>query len=111
MAGTITWDGLRELAGFRADKACAVSLYLNLDPSEVPTPADVETRASSLISEAHRLLDERKGSLGREEREALKGDIERIKTWFDDGFDRHGVRGIAVFAACLLYTSPSPRDS
>jgi len=97
----ITWDQLRELAGFRADQGCAVSLYLSLDPGEVPTPADVETRASSLISEAHRMLDERKGSLGREAREALKRDVERIKAWFDDGFDRHGVRGVAVFAAGL----------
>ena len=63
MAPTITWDTLRELAGFSADQGCAVSLYLNLDPSEVPTAAGVETRANSLISEAHRTLEERKGSM------------------------------------------------
>jgi hypothetical protein len=101
MAASITWDRLRELASFRADQGCAVSLYLSLDPREVPTPAGVETRAHSLISEAHRLLEERKGSMAREVREALKHDIERIKTWFDDGFDRHGLRGIALFAAGL----------
>jgi peptide chain release factor subunit 1 len=102
VAEPITWEQLRELAGFRTKQGCAVSLYLNLDPREVPTPADVETRANSLISETHRILDERKGSLGREQREALKADIERITNWFDDGLDRHGgVRGIAVFAAGL----------
>jgi peptide subunit release factor 1 (eRF1) len=101
MAPTITWDTLRELAGFSADQGCAVSLYLNLDPSEVPTAAGVETRANSLISEAHRILEERKGSMSREAREALKHDIERIRGWFDDGFDRHGLRGVAVFAAGL----------
>jgi peptide chain release factor subunit 1 len=37
----------------------------------------------------------------RESREALKRDIERIRAWFDDGFDRHGLRGVAVFAAGL----------
>jgi len=101
MAVIITWDNLRELARFRADQGCAVSLYLRLDPSESPTPASLETRANSLLSEAHRTLDERKGTLSREAREALKRDIERIKTWFDDGFDRHSVRGVAVFAAGL----------
>jgi peptide chain release factor subunit 1 len=101
MALTITWEQLRDLAGFRADQGCAISLYLNLDPSEVPTPADVETRASSLISDVQRKFEERKASLGREQREALKHDIERIKAWLDDGLDRHGVRGIAVFAAAL----------
>jgi peptide subunit release factor 1 (eRF1) len=101
MAVTVTWDKLRELAGFRADQGCAVSLYLNLDPSEVPTAAGLETRTNSLISEANRTLEERKSSLSREALEALKGDVERIQTWFDDGFDRHGLRGVAVFAAAL----------
>ena len=101
VAGTITWDRLRELAEFRADKGCAVSLYLSLDPREVPTAADVETRQNSLLDAADRVLEERKGSLGREQREALKGDLERIRRWFDDGFDRNGMRGIAVFAAGL----------
>jgi peptide chain release factor subunit 1 len=102
VAGIITWDQLRELAGFRAQQGCAISLYLNLDPREAPTAAAVETRANSLISETNRILDERKGSLGREQREALKRDIERIERWFDDGFDRQGgVRAIALFAAGL----------
>ncbi|HEX7582603.1 MAG TPA: Vms1/Ankzf1 family peptidyl-tRNA hydrolase [Gaiellaceae bacterium] len=101
MAMTVTWDDLRELAGFQADQGYAVSLYLNLDPREAPTPAGVETRANSLISEASRTLEERKSSLSREAREALKGDVGRIQAWFDDGFDRRGLRGVAVFAAGL----------
>ena len=40
----ISWEQLRELAAFRADNGCAVSLYVNLDPSEAPTLAAVETR-------------------------------------------------------------------
>jgi hypothetical protein len=101
VAGTITWQQLRELAAFRAESGCAVSIYVNLDPSEVPTSAGLDTRAGSLISVAHRMLEERKGSLGRDQREALKRDIERIAAWFDDGLDRQGLRGVAVFAAAL----------
>jgi peptide chain release factor subunit 1 len=101
VAGTITWDQLRELAGFRAQKGCAVSLYLSLDPRDAPTAADVETRQSSLLSAAERLLEEQKGSLGRAQREALKADLERIGRWFDDGFERDRMRGVAVFAAGL----------
>src|ERR1700709_2752098 len=97
----MTWEELRDLAGFRAQKGGGIRLQRTPGPREGPTPADVETRANSLISEAHRVLEERKGSLGREQREALKGDIERIRAWFDDGFDRQGARGIAVFAAGL----------
>jgi peptide chain release factor subunit 1 len=101
VAGTITWEQLRELAGFRAARGCAVSLYVSLDPSESPTPKHVETRVSSLLSEAERLFDERKASLSHEQRQGLKGDVERIGAWFDDGFERRGVRGVAVFAASL----------
>ena len=101
MAGTITWEQLRELAGFRAEKGCALSLYVDLDPSEVPTPPDVETKVNSVLSSAERLLDERKGDLQRDQREGLKQDLERVRAWFDDGFDRQGARGIAVFAAGL----------
>jgi peptide chain release factor subunit 1 len=98
----ITWEQLRELAAFRAENGCAVSLYVNLDPSEAPTPAAVETRVNSQLSEAERLADERKASLTHGQREGLKADIDRIRQWFDDGFDRHGgVRGVAVFAASL----------
>ncbi len=101
MAGTLSWEELRELAGFRAENGCAVSLYVGLDPRDSPTPGTVETRVNSLLAAAERKLDERKSHLPRVQREALKADISRITAWFDDGFDRHGVRGVAVFAAGL----------
>lgn len=94
----MTWDQLRELAAFRAGKGCAISLYVDLDPSDVPTPADVQTKVNSVLQTAERQLDERKNQLSRDKREALKQDLQRIADWFDDGFDRQGARGIAVFA-------------
>jgi peptide chain release factor subunit 1 len=98
----ITWEQLRELAAFRAENGCAVSLYVNLDPSEAPTAADVETRVNSQLAEAERLADERKASTTHDQRAGLRADIDRIRRWFDDGFDRQGgVRGVAVFAASL----------
>ena len=30
--GAITWDRLRALAGFRAQKGCATSFFLGFDP-------------------------------------------------------------------------------
>lgn len=101
MTTTVTWHELRELAGIRAEKGCAISVYVDLDPSEVPTPPAVETKVNSVLATAERLLDERKPQLARDQREGLKQDLERIKQWFDDGFDRQGVRGVAVFAAGL----------
>jgi peptide chain release factor subunit 1 len=94
----MTWNELRELAAFRAGKGCAVSLYVDLDPSDVPTPPDVQTKVNSVLQTAERQVEERKAQLTRDQREALKHDLQRIADWFDDGFDRQGARGVAVFA-------------
>jgi peptide chain release factor subunit 1 len=101
VAGTITWQRLRELAGFRAAAGCAVSLYLKLDPSEAPTADAVDMRMGSLLDEGERLLAERRHGLDHQTRLALKSDLERIRRWYDDEFDREGSLAVAVFAAGL----------
>src|SRR5581483_3256494 len=101
VAGSITWEQLRDLAAFRAEHGCAVSLYVGLDPSEVPTAGDLATRTRSALSRAERQLQERRGDLAPEARKALARDLERIAAWFGNEFDRDGVRGVAVFAASL----------
>jgi peptide chain release factor subunit 1 len=98
MAETVTWPLLRELASFRAEKGCAISLYLNLDPSEVPTAGDAQTRMNALLNGAEKT--DRK-DLTHEQKQGLKTDFERIARWFDDDFDRDGSRGLAVFSAGL----------
>jgi peptide chain release factor subunit 1 len=98
MADSVTWSTLRQLAGFRAENGCATSLYLNLDPSEVPTAGDAQTRMNALLNSAEKV--DRK-DLTHEQRGALKADFERIGRWFDDDFDRDGAHGIAIFAAGL----------
>jgi peptide chain release factor subunit 1 len=98
----MTWEQLRELAGFRAKKGYAVSLFVGLDPSEAPTPAAVGARVNAQLDEAHRLAQERRAAMTHEQRDAVNRDLERIRGWFDDGFDRQGgTRGVAVFAASL----------
>ena len=98
MAGMVTWSLLRELASFRAEKGCATTVYLNLDPSDVPTAGDAQTRMNSLLNAAEKTD---RTDLTHEQRGALKKDFERIARWFDDDFDRGGAQGLAVFAAGL----------
>jgi peptide chain release factor subunit 1 len=98
MADTVTWSLLRELATFRAEKGCATSLYLNLDPSEVPTARDAHSRMNALLNGAEKT--DRK-DLTHEQRGALKADFARIARWFDEDFDRDGAQAVAVFAAGL----------
>lgn len=98
MAGTVTWPRLRELAGFRTENGCAISVYVNLDPSEVPTPRDAQSRMNALLSEAEKTD---RSELTHAARQGLNSDFQRIARWYDDEFERDGARGLAVFAASL----------
>ncbi|MBD0328594.1 MAG: hypothetical protein ICV64_00600 [Thermoleophilia bacterium] len=101
MAASVGWQTLRDLAGFRAEKGLAVSLYLALDPRDTPTAADADTRINSLLNEAERLAEAGRRDLTHEQRQALKEDFGRIRRYFDEDFDRDGTRGLAVFSAPL----------
>jgi peptide chain release factor subunit 1 len=96
MAATVSWDALRDLAGFRAAKGVAVSFYLDLDPAVTPTAGDVATRVNSLLADAGRHLD--RHDLNHEQRKSLRADIDRIRRYVDQELVRDGAHGLAVFA-------------
>jgi hypothetical protein len=54
MATAVTTDILRALAGFRAANGCAISIYIDLDPSATPTTPDVQTKFNAVLSEAEK---------------------------------------------------------
>jgi peptide chain release factor subunit 1 len=99
MAGTVSWDGLRELASFRAEKGCAISLYLDLDPSVAPTAGDTQTRVHSLLDEGGKSNGATRTNLTHDERQALKNDFERIRVYFEREFSRDGAHGFVLFCA------------
>lgn len=101
MGDIVNWERLRELAGFRAEKGCAVSLYLNLDPSVSPTAADAQVRVSSLLDEASKSAEANRSDRTHDQRLALKADLERIRRFVELEFERNGARGLAIFAASL----------
>jgi peptide chain release factor subunit 1 len=99
MAETVSWDGLRELAEFRAEKGCAISLYLDLDPKTTPTAGDAATRVSSLLADGERHAEANNRGLTHDQRVALKDDFARIRDYFANEFERDGAHGVAVFSA------------
>ncbi len=99
MTATVSWDSLRDLAGFRAAKGIAVSLYLDLDPSRTTTPGDAAARAHALLGDAAKQLD--RGELTREQRQGLKTDLEHIQHYVQEELVRDGARGLAVFTSEL----------
>jgi peptide chain release factor subunit 1 len=99
VAATVSWDQLRDLAGFRASKGCAISIFLNLDPASAATAPEVSTKINSLLDEAEKREAAQRERLTHEEREGLKADFERIRNFFDTDFNRDGARGFALFCA------------
>ena len=88
---------LRELAALRPEGHKVLSLYVNLDPSEFPTPRQRSSEIQSLLDTVEREL--REDSLPHEQRLELKQDIERVRAFFEREFDASGTRGVAIFSA------------
>jgi peptide chain release factor subunit 1 len=101
LARTITWEELRDLAAFEAEKGCAVSLYLDLDPSVSPTAGEAATRLNSLLDEAAKGDGANRRDLTHDQRQGLKADFARIHDFYEREFTREGARGLAIFSAGL----------
>jgi peptide chain release factor subunit 1 len=101
MAETVSWEGLKELAEFRAEKGCAISFYINLDPSIAPTAGDADARVSSLVAEGERSQGANSAHLTHEQRKGLKADFQRIIDYFENDFSRDGTQGLAIFISGL----------
>jgi peptide subunit release factor 1 (eRF1) len=90
-------ERLRELARLRPEGHKVLSLFLNLDPSEFPTPRDRSVELDSLLNVVEGEL--REDSLDHAQREELKRDVARVRSYFNDEFDAKGTRGVVVFSA------------
>ena len=101
MAATITWDSLRQLASFRAEHGCAISLYVDLDPTDAPTPRDAHMRLNSLLDEGLKSDGASRKDLTHDQRQGLRHDFGRISQFFDQEFSRDGARGLAIYCAGL----------
>ncbi|HET8606821.1 MAG TPA: Vms1/Ankzf1 family peptidyl-tRNA hydrolase [Gaiellaceae bacterium] len=101
MASTVTLDALRELAAFRAVKGCAISLYVDLDPQLAINPGDIKARVNSLLDAGGRNGSFDTDSMTREQKVAFRDDLDRIRRYFADEFDRSGARGFALFCSSL----------
>jgi peptide chain release factor subunit 1 len=98
---TVSLDGLRELAAFRAQNGCAISLYVDLDPAVSPTMRDTAARVRALLDAAARSHGATRPDVAHEVKVGLKADFERLAQYFESDFDRAGAHGLAVFAAGL----------
>jgi peptide subunit release factor 1 (eRF1) len=94
----LTRSRLRRLAAIRPETGRVLSVFLNLDPSELPTPPARASAITSVMTKAAHKVDAAEG-LTHEERVALREDVERVRELLRrPGIAADGVRGVAVFA-------------
>jgi peptide chain release factor subunit 1 len=101
MTGTVTTERLRELAAFRVEQGCAISLYLGFDPSTSATIPAAGVKFNSLLDEAQKSAFATRRELTHDQKLGLQSDFDRIRTFLTEEFDRSGVHGVAIFAAGL----------
>lgn len=101
IARTVTWDELRDLAGFEAEKGFAISVYLDLEPRVLATAGDAQTRLNSLLEEGARSNGVGGRELTHAQKQGLKADFERIRHYFELEFELNGAHGLAIFCAGL----------
>jgi peptide chain release factor subunit 1 len=101
LAATITWDSLRQLAAFRAEHGCAISVYVDLDSTDSPTPRDAHTRLNSLLDEGLKSNGASRKDLTHDQRQGLRDDFGRIGQFFEQEFSRDGAHGLAIYCAGL----------
>jgi peptide chain release factor subunit 1 len=104
---------LRRLAGVRAPKPQVLSLYLNLDPFEVPTAPARATAINALLDEAGRVVDERDDELDHAGMVALRQDLETVRERLEGRqTSLEGGKAFAIFRCSPLgldETLPLPR--
>jgi peptide chain release factor subunit 1 len=97
-ANDITRDRLRRLAQTDVGGAKVLSLFLNLDPREFATPPARSTEVRSLLDRAGRLVQKEGERLSHEQKESLRGDLERVQSELANGAGTKGAHGLAVFS-------------
>jgi len=87
------------LAGHSADRGLAISCYLDLDPAEVPTPHELSSHTTSLLTRARHTLDELSETIDHDVAQQARKDVERIGTFLETEFERPDAAGLALFVS------------
>jgi peptide chain release factor subunit 1 len=90
---------LRTLAETRMDEPLVLSLYLNLDPSDLPTPPARATAARSLIDAAQQAVRERDDELDHAGRQDLRASLQRAEAIIQSRLDSSPPAALALFVS------------
>jgi peptide chain release factor subunit 1 len=85
------------LASFRAEQPSAISCYLGLDPTIVPTASALSSHLTSLVDEAKRAVELVSEALEHDVATRLEENVARIDAFLENDLDRSETQGLALF--------------
>jgi peptide chain release factor subunit 1 len=86
---------VRKLAEWSPGEHPVTTVYLSVDGRLYPRKKDYELR----LEESLRSVSERSGGLDRDTRRSVERDIEGMRSFVQDGFERRATRGLGVFSS------------
>jgi peptide chain release factor subunit 1 len=92
---------VRSLASFRAERGLCVSLFLDLNPTTVPTARDLGSHVTSIVDQARRRVDELSDELDHDRRLAAREDLDEAASFLEGELDRSGAEGFALYLDSL----------
>src|SRR5829696_5671081 len=98
LVNDVTTAALRGLADHE-NVGKVLSVFVDLDPSQFGTRAARATMVNSVLDRASHAVEQAGAELGHDAREALKADLERVRSALESDLDLSGARGLAIFAA------------
>lgn len=94
---TITDVLLRDLAGFKSDRAPVTSCYLDVDGRRYIRLQDLEPHLDDLLRKGRRHIADSNGH-DKAALASVEADLKRISDHVRGGFDRSSTRGLAMFS-------------
>src|SRR5947209_5053861 len=91
-------EAVRELVDFESEGFLVTSFYLNVDATQFPSEDLMTTSFDSTIHAAESRRKEMEDELSHEASESIRGDLARIRGFWDEGIDRQHTQGIAMFS-------------
>lgn len=91
-------DEVRKLVDFSPDDFLVTSFYLDVNAAEFPSPQHVEQSLDSLLHTAESQRKEVEADLSHDASESLRSDLEKIREFVQEKFERVDTNGLAVFS-------------
>ena len=105
MVNDVSQDRLRQLAAHR--NGCVLSLFLDLDPSKVPTAPARQSAVDAMLHEARRAVED--GTLDHDARARMRDALTEIEGRLEPtAIPVEGARALAIFAPSKVSVAPAP---